>query len=100
MREKLGSLPVVLVEDADKERQDCCEQMFTPDAGVYCDGVFRVDSRVVPGLQLADLAAYPLNRIFHIKSRLSQGLELGPFDEPILDLYLANRSKYQLILDA
>lgn len=98
VRATFGELPLVLVEDADNERNDCCEQMFAPDVNVFADGVFRVDSRIVPGIQLADFAAYPLNRIYHIKSRLNQSRDPGPFDDLILDRYLANREKYRSVL--
>lgn len=98
-RAVLGALPLIVVEDADNERKNCCEQIFPRESDVYGDGVFRVDSSAVAGVQLADLAAYPLNRAYHVTSRLKQDRSPGPFDEPILDLYLRNRDKYKNVLN-
>jgi hypothetical protein len=53
--------------------------------GIYEDGIIYVDSRVEVGLQLADLAAYLVNRIHHTRQRLIDG-KRGPFDELVIDL--------------
>jgi len=37
--------------------------------GIYEGGVIYADSSAEEGLQLADLAAYTLNRMFHVKQR-------------------------------
>lgn len=53
---------------------------------VYAEGILHADSRMEEGLQLADLAAYTLNRVFHVKQRQLDG-KLGRFDAPIQTLY-------------
>jgi hypothetical protein len=50
--------------------------------GLYEKGVIYADSRHVEGLQLADLAAYMVNRIYHINQRQLDG-RLNQFDRII-----------------
>jgi len=62
--------PLVVVEDAEGGRENCREVMFGPQENVFSDAVFRVDSKAVPGLQLADLLAYCLNRLHHVRAKI------------------------------
>ena len=61
-------------------------------AGVYKGGIIYAESWREEGLQLADLAAYTLNRVFHIKQRLADG-KANRFDEVIDGLYKRLRTK-------
>jgi len=58
----------------------------------YEGGVIHAESWVEEGLQLADLAAYTLNRVFHVKQRRLYG-KSGPFDDRIDALYGRLRPK-------
>jgi hypothetical protein len=98
-RDVLGNWPLVIIGDADNKRNGCCERVFPPDANVFDDGVFRLDSKLVPGLQLADLAAFPLNRIHHIRARREQGRKPAPFDGIIEGVLRDNWEKYRCVLD-
>jgi hypothetical protein len=60
--------------------------------GFYEGGVIYAESWVEEGLQLADLAAYTLNRIFHVKQRRLDG-KSGLFDGPIETLHERLRPK-------
>ena len=57
-------------------------RLFRAPVGFYEGGVIYADSRNELGLQLADLAAFMLNRIHHIKRRQIEG-KSSPFDIPI-----------------
>jgi hypothetical protein len=53
-------------------------------SGIYEKGVIETDSRLVLGVQLADLAAFTFNRFFHANHRETQG-NPGPFDRPVVE---------------
>lgn len=59
----------------------------------FCEGgVIHVESWVEEGLQLADLAAYTLNRVFHVKQRQLDG-KSGASDRPVEALHERLRPK-------
>jgi hypothetical protein len=60
---------LVIVQDRDSARENVNSKMFRSGADVFNDTVHYRDSREIRGLQLADLAAFSLNRIFHIQNR-------------------------------
>jgi hypothetical protein len=60
--------------------------------GVYEGGVIHAESWVEEGLQLADLAAYTLNRVFHVEQRRLDG-KSGPFDARVEALHERLRPK-------
>ncbi|NUQ75438.1 MAG: DUF3800 domain-containing protein [Polyangiaceae bacterium] len=95
-----GNHPLVIVEDGEGALNKHCEHMFSSEADVFGDGVFRVKSEDVPGVQLADLAAYTWNRMHRIKAYLNQQrFKPGTFDEALLDFFGENKHKFRSILD-
>jgi hypothetical protein len=77
---------VAIVADSREPRnQDIKIMEFTRrHEGLYQNSVIYADSMAVCGLQLADFAAYAINRLFHIRERAKNG-RIGPFDELLLD---------------
>lgn len=63
-------------------------------------GIFEASSNQVHGLQVADFAAYTLNRIFHIRDRVKEkGKKINSFDAALLEIYEKTESRYQNMLD-
>lgn len=82
---KTRSSDSAILMDSDRETENQLRiQAVADPTGLYQSGVLHVDSRWELGIQLADLAAYTFNRLFHVKSRAQKG-KLGPFDELIVD---------------
>jgi len=73
---------LVIVHDDDGKNKP----RFQPYSGlpsmVWRSGIAYLPSSDLPGLQLADLAAYSLNRVYHAKHRRNQG-NISPFDEMV-----------------
>jgi hypothetical protein len=99
IRETFGDRPLVIVEDGEGPFSEVCEVAFPREAGVFGHGVFRVKSESVPGVQLADLAAYTWNRMHRIKAFLNQKRFVpGPFDEALIDFFADNKHKYRSVV--
>lgn len=92
--------PLVVVEDADGHRENVCEVMFKPEANIFSDGVFRVDSKRVPGIQLADMAAYCVNRLHHVRAKLRTMQLPRELDPAVMRFLLNNVGKYHDILSS
>lgn len=78
-----GDVGIVMDSDIETENRLRIQDVADP-RGIYQGGVLRVDSCWEIGVQLADLAAYTFNRVFHVRSRAAAG-NVGPFDELIVD---------------
>jgi hypothetical protein len=90
---------VAIVVDASKELSSAIsiQQVADPES-LYEGGVIHVDSRDEPGVQLADVAAYMVNRVHHVRQRLLDG-KCGPFDELIVDAAFELRPKFVNLLE-
>ncbi len=88
VREHLPTDPVAIVADTQKRLGSEIEIHSYDGApqNLYEDGVIVARSEVEPGLQIADFAAYLMNRCFHSYHRVMEG-RMGPFDQIILDAY-------------
>jgi len=64
---------------------------------IYQNGIFYLPSNIIPGLQLADLAAYLINRVSYIKERAEKGKE-SPFDNELLEIYDHTKNKFKNLL--
>lgn len=60
--------------------------------------MIHADSRVEMGLQLADFAAYTINRVYHVNQRQCDG-KMSHFDELIKQAYERIKSKLLQLLD-
>ncbi|WP_437605677.1 DUF3800 domain-containing protein [Sorangium sp. So ce834] len=65
---------------------------------LYEGGVIHVDSKDEPGIQLADLTAYMVNRVYHARQRLMEGKK-NPFDEIIVDAVFDLLPKFINVLE-
>jgi Protein of unknown function (DUF3800) len=94
------SKPLVVVEDADGQHENVCEVMYKPEANIFAGGVFRVDSKKVPGIQLADMAAYCFNRLHHVRAKLRTAQPPREMDPAVMRFLMTNVGKYHDVLSS
>jgi Protein of unknown function (DUF3800) len=88
-----------IVVDSSKELSSAIRiQRAAEPPSFYEGGVIYVDSRHEPGVQLADIAAYIMNRVHHVRQRLLDG-KRGPFDELVINAAFDLSSKFVNVLD-
>ena len=74
---------IAFIFDSEKAlKNEIKTQQLNTKIKVHDNNIKYVSSDVESGLQLADFAAYLLNRSFHLEQRVIDG-KLGPFDEVI-----------------
>ncbi len=61
--------------------------IWASDSYAHGNGVFYVDSKVIRGVQLADLVCYAANRNHRAPIRAASGRTANPFDEYLVRLY-------------
>jgi hypothetical protein len=86
--------PIVVIEDAESQKIDVMEHMFQESCNVHNASVYRIDSKNIPGLQLADLAAYCFNRRYHIIAKQKDGLPLRELDPHVIAFWQKHSDKY------
>lgn len=91
MRAKSEKMAII-VDSPDPLPDEMKIQDVRDSTGVYQGGIIYSESWREEGLQLADIAAYTLNRIFHIKQRRIDG-KSSQFDEVIHNLFNRLRPK-------
>ncbi len=81
------NMETAIIIDSKKALPDAIEmQELCDPTGFYLGSVIYVDSSEEEGLQLADLAAYLINRIFRVRERLTAG-KFNNFDEIVENGY-------------
>jgi hypothetical protein len=89
---------IAIILDSDKALKDEIKiQQLNTKIKVHDNNIKIVSSEVESGLQLADFAAYLLNRSFHLEQRVIDG-KIGPFDEVISEVLEKLSSKYRNLL--
>jgi hypothetical protein len=92
--------PVAIVADSEKRLDGVIKiQTVTDFPDIYQGGIIHASSHDEPGLQLADFAAYLLNRLFHSTNRIKEERH-GPFDEIVLSAYSDLRARLRDLLSA
>jgi hypothetical protein len=99
LRSRLRNDGVILTRDLQNQEPRGLDEIWESGSGVHMSGVFRLDSMELAGLQLADLAAYPLTRIHYVRRLLRAGKRLDDFDQLLVDLLMkSGRHLYTDIL--
>lgn len=75
---------LILLQDQDSRRSEEQRAIYDDTVPVWKQSITYMPSVRFAGLQLADLAAYTLNRMYHSAHRIKKGTP-GPFDELFLD---------------
>lgn len=87
-RNNRDRLCVTLVADADEPLHDKIKvQAFRDPEPMGGGQLIHASSRDVEGLQLADGAAFVMNRVFHCRDRKVKEKRPGPFDDVVLDAF-------------
>lgn len=99
LRSQVSCDSLIMIRDLQDQEESGIQEIWEPGSGVYLDGVFQLDSIQLAGLQLADLAAYPLTRIHYIRALMKAGKKLDAFDELLGDLLMnSGRRLYSNLL--
>jgi hypothetical protein len=82
-----SNMEAAIIIDSKKALRDAIKIRELRDpTGFYLGSVIEVDSSEEEGLQLADLAAYLINRIYRVRERLTAG-KFNDFDEIVENGY-------------
>jgi len=91
--------PFAIIYDSEKDLEGRLKIYNIGNRKMLCGGFIEASSEQIPGIQLADFAAYSLNRVFHIRDRvMEKGKCISKFDQVILNAYEENESKYDDML--
>lgn len=90
IRSRIQGDSLIMVKDLQDQEEPGLQEIWEPGSGVYRGGVFQCNSIRLAGLQLVDLAAYPLTRIHYIRERVKAGKTLDGFDELLGDLLMVS----------
>ena len=90
--------PLVVVADDDPKRRNCQSRMFLPENRVVDDSVFYADSKTIPGIQLADLSSYVVNRWYRISARFQEEGTSHPLDPLLATFRRESAGKFRLVL--
>lgn len=75
-----GGEELVVIADNMDSRQNCVVEWSHPRSGAYLGRIHYMPSHLVQGIQLADLLAYLMNRVYHRAHRRRQGRPC-PFED-------------------
>jgi len=78
---------IIFIQDAKANQvEPVFKPCINPDLNIFKNSIFYLPSEMICGLQLADLAAYLLNRLHHIQNRAQSG-KISAFDLMIFQIY-------------
>lgn len=92
-------LPFAILYDSEENLKERLKIINVKNNNMLCNGYIEASSSQVIGIQLADYAAYSLNRMFHIKDRvIIKDRRIHEYDRIIYSCYEKNRAKYYDLL--